>query len=292
MSKKNVVGLGAVVLLVASVVVFSGCEKSKAAQVAKKDVVATVGNKVITMQDVDARIAKMPAYYQNMLKDRKKDVLEDMVLEILFYNEAKKRGLQNDKEVKEMVEEAQKKIMVSKLVRDEIETKVSVSDKEAEAYYNAHKEEFNIPERWKASHILVKTEDEAKAVLADIAKGKSFEDEAKEKSQDTSAKKGGDLGYFTKGQMVPEFEDAVVKLDVGQTSGIVKSQFGYHIIKLVDKKPAQPQEFKDASERIKNELLATKRRDAFDKIVAGLKARTKVTTNDSLFETAPKTEDK
>jgi len=292
MSKKNVVGLGAVVLLVASVVVFSGCEKSKAAQVAKKDVVATVGNKVITMQDVDARIAKMPAYYQNMLKDRKKDVLEDMVLEILFYNEAKKRGLQNDKEVKEMLEEAQKKIMVSKLVRDEIETKVSVSDKEAEAYYNAHKEEFNIPERWKASHILVKTEDEAKAVLADIAKGKSFEDEAKEKSQDTSAKKGGDLGYFTKGQMVPEFEDAVVKLDVGQTSGIVKSQFGYHIIKLVDKKPAQPQEFKDASERIKNELLATKRRDAFDKIVAGLKARTKVTTNDSLFETAPKTEDK
>ena len=282
MSKKMYLGMG-VSFLIIGLLAFTGCEKAKSKPAAKKDVVATVGNEVITMQDLDARIAKMPSYYQTMLKDRKKDVLEDMVLEILFYNEAKKRGLQNDKEVKEMLEEAQKKIMVAKLVKDEIENKVSVSDKEVESYYNAHKEEFNIPERWKASHILLKTEEEAKAVLADLAQGKSFEDEAKDKSQDTSAKKGGDLGYFAKGQMIPEFEEAVSKLEVGQTSGVVKSQFGYHVIKLIDKKPPQAQELKDVSEKIKNELLMTKRRDAFDKIVAGLKAGTKVTTNDSLF---------
>lgn len=285
--------LGVVVsFLTVCLFAFSGCGKPKAAPAAKKGVVATVGSEVITMQDLDARIAKMPAYYQNMLKDRKKDVLEDMVLEILFYNEAKKRGLQNDKEVKEMLEEAQKKIMVSKLVKDEIESKVSVSDKQVENYYNAHKDEYNIPERWKAAHILVKTEEEAKSVLAELAKGKSFEDLAKEKSQDTSAKKGGDLGYFAKGQMVPEFEEAVLKLEVGQTSGIVKTQFGYHIIKLADKKPAQAQELKDVSAKIKNELLMTERRAAFDKIVAGLKADTKVSVNDSLLGEAPKTENK
>ncbi len=292
MGKKMCLGIG-VFFLVIGMFVFTGCEKAKSKSAAgEKDVVATVGSETITLKEVDERIAKMPPYYQNMLKDRKKELVEDLVLEKLFYNEAKKRGLQNDKEVKETLAEAQKKIMISKFIKDEVEVKSAVTDKEAQDYYDSHREEFAIPERWGASHILVKTEEEAKAVLDELSKGKSFEELAKEKSQDASAKKGGDLGYFAKGQMVPEFEETAMKLEVGQTSGIVKTQFGFHIIKLTDKKAPEAQQFKDVEARIKNELTMKKRRDVFDKLVESLKSRTKTSINESLLTKAPAAEQK
>jgi len=251
-----------------------------------KDVAATVNGQVITMKDIDAKIAKLPAYYQQMLKDRKKELLDDMVLEALLYNEAKIKGVQNNKEVQETLEEAQKKIMISKYIKDEIDVKTTVSDKEVEAYFNTHKQEFVMPERMRASHILVKTEDEAKAVQAELAAGKSFEDAAKEKSTDTSAKKGGDLGYFTKGQMVPEFEEAAAKLEINQVSGIVKTQFGYHIIKLTDKKPSESQDLKAVSARIKSSLESQKKQSAFNDVVARVKAKAAIKINDSLFPAA------
>ena len=251
-----------------------------------KDVAATVNGQVITMKDIDAKIAKLPAYYQQMLKDRKKELLDDMVLEALLYNEAKIKGVQNNKEVQETLEETQKKIMISKYIKDDIDVKTTVSDKEVEAYFNTHKQEFVMPERMRASHILVKTEDEAKAVQAELAAGKSFEDAAKEKSTDTSAKKGGDLGYFTKGQMVPEFEEAAAKLEINQVSGIVKTQFGYHIIKLTDKKPSESQDLKAVSARIKSSLESQKKQSAFNDVVARVKAKAAIKINDSLFPAA------
>lgn len=275
----------AVVVMTLGFIGVVGCQRAKpGAPNGQKDVVATVGNEVITMQTVDERISRLPSHYQSMLKSRKKELVEDMVLEALLFNEAKARGLENDKEVKAMLEEARKKIIISKLIKDEVENRSMVSDKEAEDHYNAHKNEFITPERWKASHILVKTEGEAKAILDELAKGKQFEDLAKEKSQDTSAKRGGDVGFFTKGQMVPEFEEAAFKLEVGKVSPIVKSQFGFHVIKLTDKKPVQEQELKDVSGRIKNELLSKKKQEAFDKMVADLKTKTKVVINESLLE--------
>jgi peptidyl-prolyl cis-trans isomerase C len=276
---------GVMAVLFIGVFLFTGCEKAKvAAPASGKDVVATVGNEVITLKDVDERIAKLPAYYQNVIKGRKKELVEDMVLEKLFYDEARKKGVQNDKEVKEMVEEAQKRIVISKFIRDAVENQAAVSDKEAQDYYNIHKDEFSLPERWRASHILVKTEGEAKAILDELAGGKSFEDLAKEKSQDASAQKGGDLGYFTTGQMVPEFEKAVAKMEVGQPGEIVQTQFGYHIIKVTDKKDAQAQEFKDVAAKVKNDLLLNKKRNLFDKMVEDLKAKSNVKIKEELLE--------
>ncbi len=290
MKRERLLVLSTIVLSMC-LVWFVGCEKTaKTAAVPEKEIAARVGNEVITLKDVDARISKMPVQYQAVIKSHKKEVLNDMVLETLLYGEAQKRGIDKDKEVKEMLAEAQKRIAIAKLLKDEVEEKAAVSDAEAQEYYNAHKDEFTIPERMKASQILVKTEDEAKAVLDELGKGKSFEDLAKEKSIDTSAKKGGDLGYFTKGQMIPEFEQAAAKLEIGQTSGIVKTQFGYHVIKLADKKPAQPQEFKDVSARIKTQLLANKKRDVFNKLVDGLKAKANVKINEAALgetEAAP-----
>ncbi len=267
----------------------SGCEKGNAvSSISQKNVAAVVNGQSITTQDIDAKIAKLPPYYQQMLKDRKKELLDDMILESLLYKEAKKKGLENDKDVKEMLDEAYKKIIITKYIQGQIDAKTAVSDKDTEDYYNAHKDEFMMPERIKASHILVKTEEDAKAVLNDLAAGKSFEDLAKERSQDSSAKKGGDLGYFTKGQMVPEFEEAAWKLEAGQVSGVVKTQFGYHVIKVTDRKPAQQQDLKGVSAKIKNTLLSQKKQEAFNKLIGELKSKASITVNDSLFP-APKT---
>ena len=94
-----------------------------------------------------------------------------------------------------------------------------------------------------ARHILVETEDEAKAVLAELKKGADFAELAKTKSKDPGSADGGDLGYFTKDQMVPEFSDVAFKLDKGALSDPVKSQFGWHVIKVEDKRERQPPKF-------------------------------------------------
>ncbi|NQU73436.1 MAG: peptidylprolyl isomerase, partial [Candidatus Omnitrophica bacterium] len=192
--------------------------------------------------------------------------------------------LEEDKEVKEILEEAHKKIVISKLIQNEIEEKATVSDKEVRNYYDTHGDEFATQERMKVSHILVNSEKEAKTILTELANGASFEELAKEKSEDTSSDKGGDIGYFTKGQVVPEFEKAASKLEIGQISEIVKSEFGYHIIKLTDKKPAQTQDFTGVSNKIKSKLLADKKKEEFDKLADRLKAGVAININKELLE--------
>ncbi|WP_416828667.1 peptidylprolyl isomerase PrsA [Ectobacillus polymachus] len=128
----------------------------------------------------------------------------------------------------------------------------SITDQELKDHYK--------PEI-KASHILVKDEATAKKVKDLLNQGQSFEDLAKQYSEDTGSKdKGGDLGYFTSGKMVPEFEDAAYKLKVGQISDPVKTQYGYHIIKVTDIKPLQP--FDQVKETIRSQLVDQKMQDS------------------------------
>ena len=121
---------------------------------------------------------------------------------------------------------------------DEITAEIGDVDKAVETYYNEHKEDYIVNEV-KASHILVDTEETAKEVLAKIEEGQDFGELAKEYSKDSSAANGGDLGYFVKEAMVAPFAEAAFALEIGQVSGIVQTQFGYHIIKCFDKRTRQ-----------------------------------------------------
>ncbi|MEI6171740.1 MAG: peptidylprolyl isomerase, partial [bacterium] len=128
---------------------------------------------------------------------------------------------------------------------------VKLTSEEIQTYWEANRATYDTPEQVRASHILVKTEDEAKAILAELEAGKDFATLAREKSTDTaSAVQDGDLGWFGAGTMVQEFEDAAFSLAVGQRSGIVPTQYGYHIILVTDKKAAAQSELADVRTQV------------------------------------------
>jgi peptidyl-prolyl cis-trans isomerase C len=139
--------------------------------------------------------------------------------------------------------------------------------------YDQAVKEMGKEEEVHARHILLKTEDEAKAVLADLKKGGDFEKLAKEKSTDPSAKtNGGDLGYFGKGQMVPEFADAAFKLNKGDLSEPVKSQFGWHVIRSEDKRTKPVPEF----DKVKPQLEQFVVRNAQASLIKKLRDEAKI----------------
>jgi foldase protein PrsA len=166
---------------------------------------------------------------------------------------------------------------VQKLM-DQLAGSDKVAVAEARTYYNGHSMEFQRDAEVKASHILVNTEAEAKQLKAQLAKGADFAMLAKQHSKDPgSGAKGGDLGFFGKGQMVPEFEKAAFETPVGKVTEPVKSKFGYHIIKVVDRHAAGQQPFEKMQAEIVEKLTKDRRQDAFRNWLQGARQQATVT---------------
>ncbi len=210
----------------------------------------TVNGTQITQQDVDTelmnatqgRFDQVPADKQ---AEFRKQVLEQLVAKELVYNDAEKTGVLESKAFKDeyiKVQARVKKELAIQVWQKFQLDKVKISNKELKDYYDKNKEEFNEKSSVHARHILVKTEGEAKKIAKDLKslKGEAlkqkFIEKAKAFSTGPSGPKGGDLGYFSEGQMVPEFNDKVFSMKVGTVSDPVKTQFGYHLIYLEDKK--------------------------------------------------------
>ena len=160
----------------------------------------------------------------------KAELLNELVSRQLVVEDAIASGVTKTEEFEKMYREFVLNYSINNLFKT-----VIVTEEDAVAYYNENQDQFKEP-TIRASHILVSTEEEAQAVVDAIAAGQSFEALASEKSSCPSSANGGDLGEFGRGQMVPEFEAAAFALEVGEVSGIVPTQFGFHVIKLTDKK--------------------------------------------------------
>lgn len=183
----------------------------------------------------------------------RQNVLRGIVSEKLLYKEAVKAGFDKSPEVKKRMEEMQRQIVLQAYM--ESKAKEMVSDAELKKAYDEKVKTASGQEEVKARHILVKTEDEAKKLYDEIKKGGDFEKIAREQSTDKgSGAQGGDLGWFTKDKMVPEFADAAFALKKGEVSQPVKSGFGWHIIKLDDRRTAKPASFEESKEELKNEV--------------------------------------
>ena len=252
---------------------------------------AMVGNTKITQADLDREVKTLPEFAQKLFEgpEGKERFLNELIKKELLYQEALKKGIDKDPEYQKKVEEFKKLTLIGQLLEKEIETKAKVTDQDVKDYYEKHKAELASVSQIKASHILVKTEDEAKKIEAMLKKGGNFAELAKKYSIDAgSAKNGGDLGYFSQGQMVPEFEQAAARLKPGEISEPVKTKFGYHIIKVTEKKMGKPVEFDKVKNVLQQRLSAEKQKEVFDTYVENLKKSYKVEINkEALSKLAP-----
>jgi parvulin-like peptidyl-prolyl isomerase len=278
--KKVVVFILAIPLLFA----FIACAKKEEAkrEEAKGPYLAIVGNTKITEADLDREMKTLPEFAQKLFVggEGKGKFLNELIKKELLYQEAMKKGLDKDPEYQKKVEDFKKLTLIGLLLEKEVESKTKVTDQDVKNYYEKHKSELSPITAIRISHILVKSEAEAKNIYDSLEKGADFAKIAREKSIDKgTAKNGGDLGYMSKGQMLPEIEATASRMKIGEISEPIKTKSGYEIIKVTNEKFGKPMEF----ERVKNVLFqrlsAEKQKEVFDAYVENLKKSYKVEIN-------------
>jgi peptidyl-prolyl cis-trans isomerase C len=188
----------------------------------------------------------------------------------------------------ELKEKIKQSLLVKGLIDRDVVSKVAVTSQDAKTYYDSHPDEFKVPERVRARHIIIlvpekspaKVKEEALAKIKEaqklVNKGDDFAEVAKKFSQDGAAQKGGDLGYFSQGQMVPEFEKVAFSLKPGKVSSIVETKFGYHLIKVEDHQKAGAQGFPEVEKRLMDVLKNQKTQKELQAYVKDLTAKAKI----------------
>ena len=206
---------------------------------------------------------------QQLTGDAKRDYLVFYVADVMLVAKAaegKKVG--DQKEFKSRLAFIRNKLLMETLLQQE--GKAALTDAAMKKVYDDAVKQMGAEQEVRARHILVPTEDEAKAVLAEIKKGADFAELAKQKSKDPgAAAEGGDLGYFGKEQMVPEFAETAFKMDKGQMSDPVKTQFGWHIIKVEDKRTKPVPEFTQVKEQVETYVVRKAQADYIHKLQEG-----------------------
>ncbi len=241
------------------------------------------------------RLVESELLYQ---ESRKKNIrveaqsIEDRLKEIRkrFPSEAEfKKGLERmnitETEIKSQIE---KGIAINSLVKTQITDKIVIPEKESKDFYDSNPQFFKQAEQVKASHILIKVKPDAnetqkaearkkiETVQKKLKNGEDFGTLAREFSEGPSRERSGDLGYFGRGQMVKPFDTAAFALKSGQVSEIVETQFGYHLIKVYDKKSATTKAYTEVKEQINQHLKQQKARQEVDLYVDGLKKDAKI----------------
>lgn len=243
-------------------------------------VYAVVNGENITSSDVAVMLRDPRINFDSLPKAQKDQVLNSLIEQKLLSKEAMGTNIPNTKEYKEELKTLKESLAFQIYMRD-LSKSINVKEKELKDFYNSNKELFKAPLQLKASHILVKTKDEAKAIIKQLSKAKDVKNEftklAKTKSTGPSGSNGGELGWFTKEKMVPEFSSASEKLNKGAfTKEPVQTQFGYHVIYLDDKKSASSMNFDEVKDKIKQQLSQKKFYDMLKSKAEKLKSKAKI----------------
>jgi peptidyl-prolyl cis-trans isomerase C len=219
---------------------------------------AVVNGKPVPSSRVKALQLQIEASGRPVTPEVLAQIKEELIAREVFMQEAKKRGLDASDEYKTQIELARQTILIRQLFAD-YQKKNPVTEADIKAEYDKFVKD-NGGKEYRARHILVEKEDEAKALIAEIKKGGKFEDLAKKASKDPgSGANGGDLDWAAAGSYVPEFSGAMVKLDKGQmTDTPIKSQFGFHIIRVDDVREAQLPKLEEVKAQISQQLQQQK----------------------------------
>ncbi len=241
-------------------------------------VLATAAGHEITEKELDELIRNYPAEQQVYLSNprAKAQVLEQLIAFHLFAKMAEDEKIMETEEYQTTIEKM-KVELASHMAATRAVEEAAVTEEEERRFYEENRKQFVKSPQVSAKHILVDTQEQAVKVADEIASGKSFEDAAREYSTCPSKEQGGDLGSFTRGQMVPEFEKAAFEGELHTVIGPVKTQFGYHLIRVEDKQEGSEIPFEQAQVQIHEQLLNGKQREAYDKKVAELSEKYGVT---------------
>ena len=232
----------------------------------EKKILATVGEKEITNLDVENALKSLDPYQAMhfQTEEGKKQ---------LFYMQAKEDQLHNDEDFKAEMKKIEEN-MLKQYAINKVLSNVTLTEEEKKAFFEANKSKFNKPESASAKHILVDSEELANDILNKINNNEmTFEAAASSHSTCPSKDAGGDLGTFTRGQMVPEFEEAVFNMKNGEVSGPVKTQFGYHLIKLENLQAGGESEYEEVRNEIERSLMYQKQSEAYNKELNNLKSK-------------------
>jgi peptidyl-prolyl cis-trans isomerase C len=216
-------------------------------------VVAVVEGSKVLFRDVRLAHENLPEQYRNMSLDQLyKPLVQQLVERRLVLLAAEAENLADKAEVAERIAQARDRILEQAYISEKV---AAVATEEAlKARYEADKSMAKGPSEVRASHILVETQEEADAIVAELQKGGDFAAIAKKKSKGPSGAKGGDLGYFTKDKMVPEFANAAFALKTGEVSAPVKTGFGWHVIKVVDRRQGQGPSFAERAPALRQAM--------------------------------------
>ncbi len=227
-------------------------------------VLAVVGGKAITEEDIQKTLMNLGqrgAQYNS--PQGRQIILDQIINKELALLDAKKNLMEHDAEFKAELETLKNELLVNFYV-EKVLREVKVSEEEMKQYFDQHPEEFAGEETVQARHILVESEEKALDLKEKVAKGEmTFEEAAKAFSTCPSSERGGDLGEFGRGQMVPEFDKACFEMAEGEVAGPVKTQFGFHLIRLDKKNAAKPVSFEEAKPQLQQRLLSEAQQKAY-----------------------------
>jgi peptidyl-prolyl cis-trans isomerase C len=244
----------------------------QASQPSKDPVVATVNGQPIRLSELEIAQQALPQQYRNMpLQSVFPALLDRMIDSKLVVLEGKKSKINEDPTFKKRLAFVEDQVLQDFWIQREIARQVT--EEKLRKRYEERLKSMPPEEEVHARHILVSTEDEAKAIIADLKKGTAFDKLAKEKSTDkASGAEGGDLGWFKKADMVKEFADAAFAQNKGETSETpVKTQFGYHVIKVEDRRKAAPPSFEEMADQLREEMAREVVTAHLDQLRAGAK---------------------
>lgn len=236
---------------------------------------AVVAGNEITDRDIEAVIMRYPqerrASFQN--EQGRQQLIEQLISFELMNKFGKEIELDKTQEYKDTIDNISKEVITSMAI-NKVLGDITVTDEEVQKHYDDNKDAFSEPATVSAKHILVATEDEANEAKKEISNGElSFEEAAKKYSTCPSKEQGGNLGSFSRGMMVPEFEEAAFTLEIGTVSEPVKTQFGYHLILVEAKNEASVKSFDQVKDSVLNQLLQENQHKKYDQILKDLEGK-------------------
>lgn len=249
------------------------------------NVIAKVGDIEITKQHMINIIRSLPQQQAMELSTQAgaKRLLDEMIAGELLYLEAIEKGYDKDEEFQKSLAEAAHGLLqryaIQKLLQD-----VKATEEEIKDYFERNKNKFVTPDQRRARHILVEKEEEAKKIKGEIENGLDFSKAAEKYSTCPSKERGGDLGIFEKGKMVPEFEEAAFALEIGELSDLVKTNFGYHLIMVDEKIPSGEKSYEEVASQLNQLVIQEKQGKIYDVKLNELKTKYPVEVNEEAIQ--------